>query len=52
VLAIDNLGKVQRTWLQGNSALAKCVERQLAAANLAKPPFAPFYITYGFAVEP
>jgi hypothetical protein len=52
VLAIDGSGKVQRTWRQGNSALANCIERQLATATLSKPPFVPFYITYGFAVEP
>ena len=51
-LSIDETGHVQQTWRHGSSDYVRCLERKLSSATLAKPPFAPFFITYEFAVEP
>lgn len=43
VMELDAGGKVVRTWLQGDSPLAVCFRKHVAAGVLTPPPRAPFY---------
>jgi hypothetical protein len=43
VMELDEKGKVVRTWLEGNSPLAICLRKHVAAQSLPPPPRAPFY---------
>ncbi|HYM86930.1 MAG TPA: hypothetical protein VET30_09360 [Pseudoxanthomonas sp.] len=42
-MELDAGGKVIRTWLQGDSPLAICFRKHVAAGALTPPPRAPFY---------
>lgn len=46
VAELDARGKIARTWRQGDTALAKCVERELAGRFLEPPPRAPFHVSF------
>jgi hypothetical protein len=46
VMQLDESGKVARTWLDGDSDVAKCFEKKMATQNLFVPPFSPFYTVY------
>lgn len=46
VAELDARGKIARTWRQGDTALAKCVERELTGRFLEPPPRAPFHVSF------
>lgn len=46
VTELDARGKIARTWRQGDSLLAQCVERELTGRFLEPPPRAPFHVSF------
>lgn len=46
VAELDARGKIARTWRQGDTALAQCVERELSGRFLDPPPRAPFHVSF------
>lgn len=46
VAELDARGKIARTWRQGDTALAQCVERELSGRFLEPPPRAPFHVSF------
>ena len=46
VAELDARGKIVRTWRQGDTALAQCVERELSGRFLEPPPRAPFHVSF------
>lgn len=46
VAELDARGKIARTWRQGDTALAQCVERELTGRFLEPPPRAPFHVSF------
>lgn len=46
VMELDASGKVVRTWLKGNSAIAVCFNAGMSHKSLFKPPRAPFYTSF------
>lgn len=46
VAELDARGKIVRTWRQGDTALAQCVERELNGRFLEAPPRAPFHVSF------
>lgn len=46
VAELDARGKITRTWREGDTALAQCVERQLNGRFLEPPPRAPFHVSF------
>ena len=52
VMTLDGTGRVRRTWRQGESAFAQCVERQFATASLFTPPSNPFFTSFEYTSEP
>ena len=51
VVELDAQGRSLHTWRQGDSALAACVERELAGELLSVPPRAPFYTFFAVSFE-
>jgi len=52
VFVLDSAGKVQKTWLKGDSQFAMCVRDKFAAATFFNPPKAPFYTSFDFKFKP
>ncbi|HEY2347127.1 MAG TPA: hypothetical protein VGH80_14845 [Xanthomonadaceae bacterium] len=46
IMELDASGKITRTWLKGDTAVAICFNKGLGGQTLAKPPHAPFYASY------
>lgn len=52
VAHVNELGMTDQTWLKGDTALAKCVQKQLSSAKLLADRERPFYTSYEFSFEP
>lgn len=46
VAELDATGKVVRTWRDGGTPLAICVQKQIAGSALSAPPRAPFFTSF------
>ncbi|MDR7068959.1 hypothetical protein J2X02_001810 [Pseudoxanthomonas japonensis] len=46
VAELDATGKVVRTWREGGTPLAICVQKQIAGRTLSAPPRAPFFTSF------
>ena len=46
VAELDTSGKVVRTWRDGSTPLAICVQKQIAGRTLSVPPRAPFFTSF------
>nr|WP_295377195.1 hypothetical protein [Pseudoxanthomonas sp.] len=52
VAEIDARGRITRTWRQGDTALATCVEKELNGRFLEPPPRAPFLAAFELSFTP
>lgn len=52
VAELDARGRIVRTWRQGNTALAICVEKELNGRFLEPPPRAPFLAAFELSFTP
>lgn len=52
VAHVNEIGATDQTWLQGNTDLAQCVQRQLATAGFPTNGGRAFYTSYEFTFEP
>lgn len=43
---LDARGRIVRTWRQGDTALARCVEQELSGRVIETPPRMPFHISF------
>ncbi|WP_225583752.1 hypothetical protein [Pseudoxanthomonas sp. PXM02] len=46
VAELNAAGKVVRTWREGSTPLAICVQKQINGSALAPPPRAPFFTSF------
>lgn len=46
VAELDAAGKVVRTWREGSTPLAICVQKQIAGSTLSAPPRTPFFTSF------
>lgn len=46
VAELEAGGRVARTWREGSTPLAICVQKQINAATLRAPPRAPFFTSF------
>ncbi|MEL1264160.1 hypothetical protein [Pseudoxanthomonas putridarboris] len=46
VVELDAAGRVQRTWREGGTPLAICVQKQINGTTLTTPPRAPFFTSF------
>lgn len=46
VAELDVTGRVVRTWRDGSTPLAICVQKQIAGSTLSAPPRAPFFTSF------
>jgi hypothetical protein len=51
VMLLETDGSVARTWRNGESELAQCVEQRFAASRFFKPPHAPFFTSFVFIFD-
>ena len=52
VAELDAAGAVRRTWREGSTPLAICVQKQVNRKTLAAPPRAPFYTSFELSFTP
>lgn len=52
VAELDARGRIARTWRQGDTALAICVEKELNGRFLEPPPRAPFRVAFELSFTP
>ena len=52
VAELDTTGKVVRTWREGGTPLAICVQKQIASSALSPPPRAPFFTSFELSFTP
>ena len=52
VAEVDARGRITRTWRQGDTALAACVEKELNGRFLEPPPRAPFLAAFELSFTP
>ena len=52
VAELDAGGAVRRTWRDGATPLAICVQKQINRKTLAAPPRAPFYTSFELSFMP
>ena len=52
VAELDTAGAVRRTWREGGTPLAICVQKQVNGKSLAPPPRAPFYTSFELSFTP
>ena len=52
VAELDAAGKVVHTWRDGGTALATCVQAQIAGRTLPAPPRAPFLTSFELSFTP
>ncbi len=46
VAELDAAGKVVRTWREGGTPLAICVQKRINGSTLSTPPRAPFFTSF------
>jgi hypothetical protein len=46
VAELDAAGKVVRTWREGSTPLAICVQKRIVGSTLSAPPRAPFFTSF------
>lgn len=46
VAELDATGKVVRTWREGSTPLAICVQKRIQAGTLSAPPRTPFFTSF------
>lgn len=46
VAQLDAHGRIVRTWRQGDTALARCVEQELSGRVIEPPPRMPFHVSF------
>lgn len=52
VVEVDARGRIVRTWRQGDTALAVCVEKELNGRFLEPPPRTPFLAAFELSFTP
>lgn len=52
VAELDAAGGVVRTWREGGTPLAICVQKQIARKALSPPPRAPFFTSFELSFTP
>jgi len=52
VAELDATGKVVRTWREGGTPLAICVQKQINGKTLMAPPRAPFFTSFELTFTP
>jgi len=52
VAELDAAGQVVRTWREGGTVLAACVQAQIAGRTLPAPPRAPFLTSFELSFTP
>ncbi len=52
VAELDAGGTAARTWREGATPLAICVQKQIAGKPLAAPPRAPFFVSFELSFTP
>lgn len=52
VAELDATGKVVRTWREGATPLAICVQKQIAGRTLSAPGRAPFFTSFELSFTP
>ncbi|WP_141453211.1 hypothetical protein [Pseudoxanthomonas sp. z9] len=52
LVEVDARGRIVRTWRQGDTALAVCVEKELNGRFLEPPPRAPFLAAFELSFTP
>lgn len=52
VAELDAGGQVQRTWREGGTPLAICVQKQIAGKTLPAPPRTPFFASFELSFTP
>lgn len=52
VAELDGTGKVVRTWREGSTPLAICVQKRIAGGTLSTPPRAPFFTSFELSFTP
>ncbi|HEY0335620.1 MAG TPA: hypothetical protein VGC74_18280 [Stenotrophomonas sp.] len=52
VLELDASGMPRRSWLQGDDATSRCMEKALSRYRLAAPPRTPFYVFFELSFKP
>ncbi|HEV7269931.1 hypothetical protein [Pseudoxanthomonas sp.] len=52
VAELDAGGKVVRTWREGGTPLAICVQKRIRDSTLSAPPRAPFFISFELSFTP
>lgn len=52
VAELDATGKVVRTWREGATPLAICVQKQIAGKTLSAPRRAPFFTSFELSFTP
>lgn len=52
VAELDAGGHVVRTWREGGTPLAICVQKQLRGSTLSAPPRAPFFTSFELSFTP
>lgn len=52
VVHVNGTGAADQSWLRGDTALAQCVQKELAKASLPASDGQPFYASYEFSFVP
>lgn len=52
VVHVNGSGATDQTWLQGDTSLAQCVQKELSKARLPAAGGQPFYASYEFSFVP
>nr|WP_298130836.1 hypothetical protein [uncultured Pseudoxanthomonas sp.] len=52
VAELDASGQVVRTWREGGTPLAICVQKQIRGSTLSAPPRAPFFTSFELSFTP
>lgn len=52
VAHVNEVGATDQTWLQGDTALARCVQKELSTARFPANGGRAFYTSYEFTFEP
>ncbi|MFC5576393.1 hypothetical protein ACFPOA_00010 [Lysobacter niabensis] len=52
VAHVSEIGTTDQTWLDGNSDLARCVQRRLSTVTFPANGGRSFYTSYEFSFEP
>jgi len=52
VAELDSAGRIVRTWREGGTPLAICLQKQLTNRALSRPPRAPFFTSFELSFTP